>query len=63
MGLLITFVVTATVGIVGVSWAGVILDKMTSPFVSLAVFFPLFFLIIFMAWKFAVKFTEPKTTA
>jgi ABC-type dipeptide/oligopeptide/nickel transport system permease component len=63
MALLVTFLVTATIGIVGVSWAGVIIDKMTSPFISLTVFFPLFFLIIFVAWKFSVKLTEPKTTA
>ena len=63
MNLLITFLVTVTIGIVGVSWAGVIIDKFTSPFVSLAVFFPLFFLTIFVAWKLAVKFTAPKTAA
>jgi hypothetical protein len=63
MNLLVTFLITVTLGIVGASWAGVIIDKMTTPFVSLAVFFPLFFLTIFVAWKIAVKFTEPKTTA
>ena len=63
MNLLVTFLIAVTLGIVGASWAGVIIDKMTSPFVSLAVFFPLFFLTIFVAWKFAVKFTAPKTTA
>jgi hypothetical protein len=63
MNLLVTFLVTVTIGIVGVSWAGVLIDKMTSPFVSLAVFFPLFFLTIFVAWKLAVKFTAPKTAA
>ena len=63
MSLLVTFTVTAMIGIVGVSWAGVIIDKMTSPFISLAVFFPLFFLVILAAWKLSVKFTEPKTTA
>jgi hypothetical protein len=63
MNLLITFVVTVMIAIVGASWAGVLVDKVTSPFVSLAVFFPLFFLAIFVAWKLSVKFTEPKTTA
>ena len=63
MNLLITFLVTVTIGIVGVSWAGVIIDKFTSPFVSLAIFFPLFFLTIYVAWKLSVKFTEPKTSA
>jgi ABC-type dipeptide/oligopeptide/nickel transport system permease component len=63
VNLLITFLFAVTLGIVGVSWAGVLIDKMTSPFVSLAVFFPLFFLTIFVAWKLSVKLTAPKTTA
>ena len=62
MNLLITFIIAVTLGIVGVSWAGVLLDKLTSPFISLAIFFPLFFLTIFVAWKLSVKFTEPKTS-
>ena len=63
MNLLITFLVAVTVGIVGVAWIGVIIDKMTSPFISLFVFFPLFFLTIWLSWKLSVKFTAPKPTA
>lgn len=63
MKLLLTFLIAVTLGIVAVTWAGVLIDKMTSPFISLMVFFPLFFLTIFVAWKLSVKFTAPKTTA
>jgi hypothetical protein len=63
MNLLVTFVIAIVVGIVGIAWVGVIIDKMTSPFVSLAVFFPLLFLTIWLTWRLSVKFTEPKTTA
>ena len=63
MHLLVTFLVAVTVGIVGAAWIGVIVDKMTSSFVSLLVFFPLFFLTIWLSWKLSVKFTEPKPTA
>ena len=62
MNLLITFLVAVIVGIVGAAWVGVIVDKMTSSFVSLFVFFPLFFLTIWLTWKLSVTFTEPKTT-
>ena len=62
MNLLVTFVISIIVGIVGVAWVGVIIDKMTSPFVSLVVFFPLLFLTIWVTWRLSVKFTEPKTT-
>jgi ABC-type dipeptide/oligopeptide/nickel transport system permease component len=63
MKLLITFLIAVTIGIVGASWLGVLIDQMTSPFTSLLVFFPLFFLAIFLAWKIAVKFTAPKTAS
>jgi len=63
MNLLVTFVISIIVGIVAVGWVGVVIDKMTSPFVSLAVFFPLLFLTIWLTWRLSVKFTEPKTTA
>ena len=63
MHLLVTFLVAVTLGIVGVAWVGVIVDKMASTFVSLFVFFPLFFLTIWLSWKLSVKFTEPKPTA
>ena len=48
MNLLVTFLIAVTIGIVGVAWVGVIVDKMTSPFISLLVFFPLFFLTIWL---------------
>jgi ABC-type dipeptide/oligopeptide/nickel transport system permease component len=63
MSLLITFIVAVTIGIVGASWIGVLIDKMSSPFVSLLVFFPLFFLTIFVAWKLSVKLTAPKAAS
>ena len=63
MNLLVTFVIAITIGIVGAAWVGVIIDKMTSPFVSLLVFFPLLFLTIWLTWRLSVKFTEPKSTA
>jgi hypothetical protein len=62
MNLLITFLVVVTVGIFGVAWLGVMVDKMSSPFVSLLIFFPLFFLTIWLAWKLSIKLTEPKAT-
>jgi hypothetical protein len=41
---------------------GVVIDRMTSPFISLLVFFPVMFLAVWLAWRFAVKFTAPKAT-
>jgi hypothetical protein len=62
MNLLVTFLIAVTIGIVGVAWIGVIVDKMTSPFISLLIFFPMFFLTIWLCWKVSVKFTQPKAT-
>jgi hypothetical protein len=62
VNLLVTFVISITIGVVGVAWVSVIIDKMTSPFVSLLVFFPLLFLTVWLTWRLSVKFTEPKPT-
>jgi len=62
LNLLVTFLIVVAVGIFGIAWVGVLVDKMTSPFTSLLVFFPLFFLTIWLAWKLSVKITEPKAT-
>ena len=62
MNLLITFAVTVTIGIIGASWLGVLIDKMTSSFVSLTIFFPLFFLTVWLSWRLSVRLTAPKST-
>ena len=62
MNLLITFFVTVTIAVVGAAWVGVMIDRMTSPFISLVVFFPAMVLAVWLSWRFAVKFTAPKTT-
>lgn len=62
MNLLVTFVVLIVVALFGAVWLGVLIDKMTSPFVSLVFFFPLFFLTIWVVWRVSVKLTEPKAT-
>lgn len=62
MNLLITFLVIVILGITGVAWVGVLVDKMTSSFVSLAIFFPLFFLTVWLSWRLSVRLTAPKST-
>ena len=60
MNLLTTFVIAIVIAIFGLAWIGVLVDKLTSPFISLLVFFPLLFLAIWLTWRLAVKITEPK---
>ena len=60
MNLLVTFLIAITIALAGLAWVGVIVDKLTSPFVSLLVFFPLLFLTIWLTWRASVKLTEPK---
>jgi ABC-type dipeptide/oligopeptide/nickel transport system permease component len=62
MNLLITYLISVSIALAGISYLGVIIDKFTSPFMSLLIFFPMFFLTIFLVWKLAVKLTEPKST-
>jgi hypothetical protein len=37
-------------------------DQLYSPFVSLMIFFPLFFGMFWLAWRISVRITEPKAT-
>lgn len=60
MNLLVTFLIIVTLGQIGVAFVSVAVDRMTSPFTSVVVFFVLFFAIIWIAWRFSVWFTEPK---
>jgi hypothetical protein len=62
VNLLITFVVVVIIALTGLAWLSVAVDKFTSPFVSLLIFFPMFFLTIYLVWKLAVKITEPRST-
>ena len=59
-GYILNAVVYAVLGILIFSFAFVIIDKMTSSFVSLLVFFPMLFLTIWLTWRLSVKLTEPK---
>ncbi|MPZ40213.1 MAG: hypothetical protein GEU95_19580 [Rhizobiales bacterium] len=61
MNLLVTFFIIVCLGIVGVAWVGIFVDQMTSPFTSLLIAFPMLFATIWLAWKVAVKVTEPKS--
>jgi hypothetical protein len=62
VNLLITFLITVSIAVVGAAWLGVVVDRMTSPFISLVVFFPIMFLAVWLSWRFSVKFTAPKAT-
>jgi len=63
MNLLIVYLVTVLLGIGASAWVGVAVDRMFSPFISLVVFFSLFFLTIWLAWKLAVRVTAPRTSS
>jgi hypothetical protein len=60
MNLLITFLVIIAIALCGAAWLGIVVDRMTSPFISLVVFFPVLFASIWVAWRLAIKLTEPK---
>jgi uncharacterized membrane protein len=60
MNLLITFIVLVVIGLSGAAGIGILVDRMTSSFVSLVVFFPLLALATWIAWRLSVKLTEPK---
>jgi hypothetical protein len=62
MTLLVTYLITVFCAVFGIAALCVALEQWTSPFTSLAAFFPLFFLTIWVAWVLSVKLTNPKPT-
>lgn len=63
MNLLLAYFVIILLGqsaVIGIALAA---DRFYSPFVSLLIFFPLFFGMFWLAWRIAVRITEPKPTA
>ena len=63
MNLLIIYIVTLVVAQSLAVGAGLIVDRLYSPHAGLASFLALYFLMFILAWKFAVRLTEPKSTA
>ena len=60
MSLLATYLIIVVSVIVGVAALCVFVEQWTSSFASLALFFPLFFLTIWVSWLLSVKLTQPK---
>ncbi|HYJ87170.1 MAG TPA: hypothetical protein VEW46_14005 [Pyrinomonadaceae bacterium] len=60
MKLLVTYIFIVASAVLGIASLCVLAEKWTSPFTSLAVFFPLFFLTIWVSWLVSVKLTQPK---
>jgi hypothetical protein len=62
MNLLVTYLVTIVIGQAAVVGIAILADRFYSPFVSLLIFFPLFFGMFWLAWRIAVRLTEPRRT-
>jgi hypothetical protein len=60
MKLLVTYTIIVAAAVFGTASLCVFAERWTSPFTSLAVFFPLFFLTIWVSWLIAVRLTQPK---
>jgi len=63
MNLLITYLITVLLGQSAVIAIALLIDQIQTPFISLLVFFPLFFGMFWLAWKVSVRLTEPKQAA
>jgi len=60
MRLLLTFMVTVFSSVAAVCMLCVLVERWTSSFTSLLLFFPLFFLTIVGSWLLSVRMTEPR---
>jgi len=60
MGLLIAYVICLLIGQAITIMVGLSIDRMYSPHVSLPISIALYFAMFWIAWKIAVRLTEPK---
>lgn len=61
MGLLVAYIATVLVGQAFAVSVGLIIEHLYSSYAGLAVFIPLYFIVFYLAWRFAVRITEPRT--
>jgi len=62
VNLLVTYIFCVMIGQAIVVGLAILTVQWYSPFVSLWVFFPLFFGMFWLAWRVSVRLTEPKPT-
>lgn len=61
MSLLVTYIATVLVGQGLAVSIGLLVDRLYSSYAGLVVFIPLYFAVFYLAWRFAVRITEPRT--
>jgi hypothetical protein len=61
MSLLIAYLAALVVGQGFAVSLGLIVERLYSSYAGLVVFIPLYFLVFYLAWRFAVRITEPRT--
>jgi hypothetical protein len=61
VSLLVAYIATVVVGQALAVSIGLIVDRLYSSYAGLVVFIPLYFTVFYLAWKFAVRVTEPRT--
>lgn len=61
MSLLIAYIATVVVGQALAVSVGLAVDHLVSSYAGLVVFIPLYFIVFYLAWKFAVRVTESRT--
>jgi hypothetical protein len=60
MNLLIAYIICVAVGQVLAVGVGLLVERIHSPSAGLMLFIPLYFAMFVIAWKVAVRLTEPK---
>ena len=61
MSLLVAYIATVLVGQALAVSVGLIVDHLYSSYAGLVVFIPLYFIVFYLAWRFAIRVTEPRT--
>ena len=61
MTLLVAYIASVIVGQLAAVSVGLAVDRLYSSYAGLVVFIPLYFAVFWLAWRFAVRVTEPRT--
>jgi hypothetical protein len=61
MGLLVVFIASLVVGQTIAIFVGLVVERNSSPYAGLITFIALYFAMFWLAWKVAVRLTEPGT--
>jgi hypothetical protein len=61
MGLLVVFIISLVIGEAMAVGVGLLVERHSTPYTGLVTFIACYFVMFWLAWRFAVRITEPRS--